>query len=245
MNERIALRRTRNRRRSSGGYTLIELMVVVLLIAVLAMMGAPSFVQARSDRLAFSYARTAGELIHNSRARASARGAAQLVLFTTDASFANPRGAVITFEALDGTSAASTPAGPNPVSSCKTPNQWADVIAWAPGAAPTNNVGLVDGLNINDSVTGSINTTERITMTGTDATGGALTTFVLCTTPNGTTYYGSGNSVSNAITAMMAATPFTNLVMINVARHNADGTVAGLNRRVIITGGSAPRIQSQ
>lgn len=245
MNERIAPRRTRNRRRKSGGYTLIELMVVVVLIALLAMIGAPSFAQARADRLAFTYARTVGELVHNARARSAARGAAHLFIFTTDASYSSPRGAAVVFEALDGTSASSTPVGPNPVSSCKTPGQWADAGTWSPGAVATNNVGLIDALNINDTQTGAIEVNERITMFAFDAAGNPLTTFVICTTPNGTTYFGSGNSVANAVTAMTAATPFTDLVEVDVARHNADTTIAGLRRRVLITGGAAPRIKSE
>ena len=242
MNVSLALRRTRSRRRSAA-YTLIELMVVVVLIAILAMAGAPSFVKARSDRLAFSYARQVGEIVHNARARSAARGSAHMVVY--DGTTYGARGALFSFEALDNTDASATPPGPNPAPSCKTPGQWQGVQGYTAGTA-TNLFGLIDGLNINPTSTAAIEVVENITMIAypTPSTT-AMKAFVLCTTPNGTTFYGTGSTVDDAVTAMQASIPFTGIVEIDVARHDSGGTIVGLNRRVLITGGAAPRIKSE
>lgn len=255
MKGRMLLRRTptraSNRRASSSGYSLIELMVVVLMIAVLAMLAAPSLVRGRSDRLAFSYARTVQELIHNSRSRAAGRGAAQLVAFST-ADF-GARGAVFTFEALDRVAPGGKMPGPGPSPSCRTtPKQWDWVKGWGvtSPADPANSARLIDGLTINPSGTADVVVQENIKMAAArpDPGGGAatsITAFVICVTPNGTTYYGEGGTVSAAVDAMMASGPFEGTVEIDVARHDAGNNIVGLNRRVIVTGAAAPRIKSE
>src|SRR5262245_4938637 len=105
------------RRSRARGFTLLELMVVIMLVAILAMIAAPSMAVARNDQTAFNYARQASELIHNARARSMGRGAAHVVLFTTDANFGGDRGGIYVFEALDGT---APPTGPNPSGLCRS-----------------------------------------------------------------------------------------------------------------------------
>ena len=252
MKGRMLLRRTRTRA-SSSGYTLIELMVVVMLIAILAMLAAPSLVVGRSDRLAFSYARTVQELIHNSRARAAGRGAAQLVVYSS-ADYSAPRGAVFTFEALDKTPPGGPMPGPGPSVSCRSrPGQWDWVKTWttsSPDLDPLYGARLIDGLNINPTGSSNIVVIENIKMRGAqpDPGGGAavpVPAFVLCVTPNGTTYFGKGSNVAAAIDQMMTSTPFQDIVEIDVARHDGSDNVVGLNRRIIIAGAAAPRIKSE
>src|SRR5262249_11795809 len=104
------------RRKQARGFTLLELMVVIMLIPSLGMIAAPAVAIARNDQIAFGYARQASELIHNARARSTGRGSAHLVIFTRDAAYgADKRGAILVYEALDGTAA---PVGPNPSSRC-------------------------------------------------------------------------------------------------------------------------------
>jgi prepilin-type N-terminal cleavage/methylation domain-containing protein len=244
MKGRILRRRTRAR-----GYTLIELLVVVMLIAILAMLAAPSLVRARSDRLAFTYARTAAEIIHSAHSRAAGRGAAHLIVWSKEY---GTRGALFVFEALDGLSSTTKPVGPNPSSSCRGTGQWTYAATWRPGTAPDGNhrAAYVDGLNINATGGGEVVVQENITMLAhvpnSDGTvGTALDAFVLCVTPNGTTYYATGGDVSTAIATMQGTTPFASTVEIDVARHDTSGNVMGLNRRVLITGGAAPRIKSE
>lgn len=250
MKGRILRRRTRAR--ASAGFSLIELMVVVMLIALLAMLAAPSMLKARSDRLAFSYARDVSSAIHNGRARSAGRGSAHLVAYkqtNTD----GDRGTLLVFEALDGTNAASKPPGPNPASGCRKSGQWAFAGAWTtPGSKDAANLAnLVDAVNVNANGAGEVVVQEDIRMvarfgvaTSADPPTATLA-FVLCTTPNGTTYFGKGDTIADAITAMQGSTtPFSDVIEVDVARHSG-GAVQGLNRRVIVAGAGAPRIKSE
>src|SRR5690348_10435510 len=88
-------------RRSRGGFTLLELMVVVLLVAILTALAMPSMSVARDDRLTFNYAQQIAGMIHRARARAAGRGAAHMVTVSPGAG----RGQFVLFEALDGTTA--------------------------------------------------------------------------------------------------------------------------------------------
>ncbi|MBX3234045.1 MAG: prepilin-type N-terminal cleavage/methylation domain-containing protein [Labilithrix sp.] len=239
----LALRRT-TRRRSRRGFTLIELMVVVMLIAILAALAAPSLATARDDQLAFSYARQVSEMVHNARARSAGRGAAHLVLYIRGAG----RGELHVFEATDGLLATSTPiAGPNPVSSCRAPNQWQNVTALTPAAG--DRWVHIESLNLNNMSAASVQVKQNMMMLGRVATGtdppANVDAWALCTTPNGTTYFGSDNSAANAIAAMQSQPPFNGVAELDIARHDTGGLVVGLTRRVIIASGGAPRIKSE
>jgi prepilin-type N-terminal cleavage/methylation domain-containing protein len=246
MKGRIALRR-HGARSSRGGYSLIELMVVVVLIALMAMLAAPSLTVARNDKLAFSYARQTSELAHNARARAAGRGSAHLFVYTNEW---GTRGGVYVFEALDGT---ASPSGPNPTSGCKTPGQWAYVPSFTPGGTDgANKAIIVDAVNPNDTAGGAIEATENILLTArelkSDGTVSATpNAFVICTTPNGTTWYGSDTGVKAAIDNMQKAQqPFLGVVEVDVSRNDAAGAnTIGLIRRVIIPAGGSPRIKSE
>jgi prepilin-type N-terminal cleavage/methylation domain-containing protein len=256
--ERSALRR--RRARSSGGFTLLEMMVVVLLVAIIAMLAAPSMTAARNDRLAFDLARQASELFHNARARSSGRGAAHLVAFTTQSSIGT-RGAIYVFEALDGS---ATP-GPNPSTTCRSAAQWKWASEYTPG--PTGRVGelldtnrrtrLIDFVNANATGAGAIQVLEDIRMTakltplpdpdplGTPTSAESPIAFVMCTTPNGSTYVGTGDSIEAAVAKMTTATQtFKDLIEVDVARHRS-GAAVGLTRRVLLPGAGAPRIKSE
>ncbi|MFO0742122.1 MAG: prepilin-type N-terminal cleavage/methylation domain-containing protein [Labilithrix sp.] len=249
MKGRISRRRTRARA-SGAGYTLIELMVVVILIAMLAMMAAPSMVTARGDRLAFSYARQVADAVHTARTRAAGRGAAHLVVYEQSIA-GGDRGRVLVFEGLDGTDNTATPKGPNPWPGCRRPNQWAFAGAWAGGTDATNSAAVVDAVNVNATNTSDIIIKENIRLVArftlaSSSAPGAVDAFALCTTPNGTTYFGSGANASDAIKNMQAAvTPFTDVIEVDVQRHDSSNAPVGLNRRVIIAGAGAPRIKSE
>ena len=235
-------------RARSRGFTLMELMIVVMLVAILAMIAAPSMSTARNDRIAFDYARQTSGIFHEGRARAAGRGGAHLALFTTAAAIGT-RGAIFLFEGLDGT---APPAGPSPIASCRSATQWNWAATYVPGVAPdaTNRARLIEFLNINATATGTVQVSEDIFMRGftvTDAGAKApVTAIAVCTTPNGTTYVGTGATGAAAITAMTTATPFTGIAEVDVARHRSGGlVVAGLTRRVMLAGAGAPRILSQ
>lgn len=223
------------RRAGSAGFSLIELMVVVVLIAILTALAVPTMSTARDDRLCFDFARRIQGLVHHARTRAAARGAAHLIVFDFDAGGA---GRVVSFEALDGD---TTSAGPNPVSSCKLPaNTWAGVSGFTPGwVDATKRAAVVEGVNLNGA-TGGIKAIYNLD--GTAITSGGL---VVCITPAGSTYFGTGNDVPAAIAAMQGAQPGASTLLIDVQRHNGAGAGVGLTREVIITSGSQPRIHSK
>jgi len=198
-----------------------------------------------NDRLAFGYARQASEIVHNARSRAAGRGAAQLVIYEN---VSGARGTIMVYEAIDGLTLASTPVGgPNPVASCRNASQWARAIGATEVADFKSQ--LVEGMNLN-SVAGGINETDdirmagRVEQAGSPGTWDIVNSWALCTTPNGTTYFGSGATPTVAVGLVQTAAPFTGMAELEITR-NKGGTPAGLKRRVIIAGSAAPRIQSE
>jgi len=230
----IAARRARRRRALSAGFTLVELMVVVVMVSILALLATPTMRTARDDRLAFDYARRIQQMIHRGRTRAAGRGGAHL--FVASPSGAN-RGRFLLFEALD---AAASPNGPNPTSSCKTANQWDDVLTFVPGAVSTR-ARIVEGLELN-TIGVNVDADIRTAFFNNGASSPAV---VMCVTPSGATFVGAGASVGAAIATMQAQTvSYTGTYEIRVTR-NRGGTPIGLSRRVLNAGAAAPRILSQ
>lgn len=216
-------------------------MVVVVLIGLIAVIATPSMSVARADRLAFDFARNASQLLHNGRARSAGRGAAHLALYTQGAG----RGAVRVFESLDGT---APPTGPGPSAACRASGQWGFAETFVPGTVDgTNRARFIDGFTIDTAEGASVIVKEDIKMTGFQNDAGARTAapaIAVCTTPNGTTFVGTGANAAAAISAMSGSAPFTGVVELLVERHRAGASV-GLRRRVIVAGGAAPRIKSE
>ncbi|MCL2724628.1 MAG: prepilin-type N-terminal cleavage/methylation domain-containing protein [Polyangiaceae bacterium] len=224
--------RGRRRAEAEAGFTLVELMVVVVLIAIVAMLAVPSMAVAREDRLAFREANAFAELIHGARTQAMGRGAAQLVTITTSGT--DDRGTVLVYESLDGTG--------RPQSSCRMQGAWAGVGAPFPGA-PTNPIR--GGENINGAagslvVTAGLQTSLNVNgVTGINAA-------AICFTPGGRTYVTTDASPLAAANALTLAPPFNGDLTFSVTRnpHGSAGPV-GLTRDVIMTSAGATRIRSQ
>ena len=233
MKARRALRRTRAR-----AFTLLELMVVVVLIAILAAIAAPSMLRARNDQIAFNMARQTADLFHEARTRAAGTGSAHLVLFTGYVSGA--RGTVFVFSAKAQQPDETVASGPNPASSCRATN-WTWATTFTPGTTdPTGVITFVDGLNANGTAS-SVQTTEDIRMTGftLDPAGATAPSakLALCVTPSGATYW-SPDVATTALTLL------TGGLQIDVTR-NVSGTPVGLTRHVVVRGGGQPRIKSE
>ncbi|GAC1555880.1 MAG: hypothetical protein NVS3B10_16580 [Polyangiales bacterium] len=219
-----------------------------MLISLLAVIAAPALRVARDDRMAFDYARRIQQMAQRARARAAARGAAQLVL----AGPSGTRGRVTMWEALDGTTAAT--GGPNPVSSCRgtvaVPLQWAPAAAYAGNTPPAPSVTqYVTGLDLNSAganvdadITASFfiasNTTVAIPTS-------AVNALAICYTPSGTAFAASGTDTTAAIAAMQIAAPFTGVADIQINRHDTPNVPVGLTRHVLIAGSAPARILSQ
>jgi prepilin-type N-terminal cleavage/methylation domain-containing protein len=228
---------------AARGFTLIELMVVVVLISILAVLAAPAMRVARDDRAAFDYARQIQQIVSRARTRAAARGAAHLIV----AAPSGTRGKVQLWEALDGTAA---PLGPNPVSSCKGATQWNDVSTFvAGGVAGTSNARLIQWLDLD---TAGINVDADIKAKfyisdiadPTNLTPVLQPAFALCVTPSGSVFAAQGATMAAAITAMQAQPPFTGIAEVRVTRNNGAVSV-GLSRNVTIAGAAAARVHSK
>jgi type II secretory pathway pseudopilin PulG len=222
----------------------MELMIVVLLVAVLAALAAPAMSEARNDRITFDYARQYQQLLVQARSRAAGTGAAHLAVLRSYNG--NPRGWIRLYAALDGVLPAPPVGGPNPVSSCKANNQWTQALqdpillngttARFIDYADLTRAGVNDTMDVRADLfagTGALN-----------AASAPVAYIVVCITPSGVTYVGSGADALTALAMMRAASPFTGVAEVRIQRHSA-GTGIGLRRRVMITGGGAPRLRSE
>lgn len=71
------------RRRSQGGFTLLELMVVIIIIGLMSVIALPTMIEARREQHTYDDASQILELMRNGRARAIGRGTATLITLDT------------------------------------------------------------------------------------------------------------------------------------------------------------------
>lgn len=201
---------------SARGFTLIELMIVVILVAILSTLAIPALSKSRNDQIAFDYARKVQLVFTRARIRANA-GAPQVVV----GDFSG-RGKVSYFEMKTGT--------------CTTAGALAEIPGWTAGTVSTPTLELLDGVEIDaasnivvaEDIKAQLSTGQRA--------------FAYCVTPSGRVLAGTGASVADALTDMQTLTSqltftYNGTLDIRISRL-ADLTV----RSVVVTGGSAARI---
>jgi prepilin-type N-terminal cleavage/methylation domain-containing protein len=239
--------RVRNLRAGSEGFTLMELMIVVILVSILALIALPSLGEAKFDRHAYDDAGLVMQLFRVARTRAIGRGGAVLVRLHADVGNGD-RG---TYELWDAVRANADPTtgtgvgGNNrtPVSSCKSPTQWT-LDKTNPATA---NAIFVDGVSLNGSIEG-LGNVESIVV---GASGAPTTQDVyVCVTPLGRTYVAT--TTPNFDASPIAVGVLQVYVYRSDAAASVDPTFPGLNirhqgpvRTVLVPSSGMPRVLSR
>jgi prepilin-type N-terminal cleavage/methylation domain-containing protein len=209
------------------GFTLIELMVVVVIIGVLAIAAAPSMRLTTYERHAYNDAGSIMQLFRNAHGRAVSYSVP--VLVSMSANGMTDRGTFATY-------VATNPITNNAVVTCKSP------FAWGPNVSTNANLTLVDGVNLN-AVAGVAEVDANIQTSlyyYNPASGPGFTALsYMCFTPLGRSYVAINASGSTWFDTMV---PNVFPLEAKVQRVGAGG--GAINRSVLILPNGTARVFS-